>query len=123
MTRRAAVVVAVVALIAWVTWTLVPAFPAPDTPMAISLAALTQHLGTPSMITSGSFAPSPLAFPNPHTVVWEKSRGFGVWSIRADWRSNRKDFLGHPDSISRCFRIKWTPERASFCRVSIWLDD
>jgi hypothetical protein len=83
-----------------------PPFPSPEKVAAGSLAALTKDLGDPTKVSAIS-------------AVWEKSRGIGVWSIRADWRV-AGNLLTHPDAVERCFRIKWAPDESSLCETTAW---
>ena len=107
MNRRAAIVTSSVLIVGWLAWTLMPAFPSPETLMLRPLEALTKDLGAPARVGASS-------------VVWEKSRGLGLWSLRAQWRS-AANLQMHPDTVSRCFRIRWAPEQSSFCQASAWL--
>jgi hypothetical protein len=83
-----------------------PPYPSPDKLSADSLPSLSKDLGRPTAVST-TYA------------VWEKSRGLGVWSIRARW-GVAGNLTTHPVSVERCFRIKGTPEVSSFCELTAW---
>jgi hypothetical protein len=87
-------------------WTLLSPFPSLDKLAADSLLSLSNDLGRPTAVSALS-------------AVWEKSRGLGVWSIRARWKVPH-DFKEHPESVERCFRMIGAPEASSFCEFSAW---
>jgi len=105
--RTPAIVITAVVLVgAAVLWTLTPPFLSPDKLAAESLQSLSKDLGHPTAVGAIS-------------AVWEKSRGLGVWSIRAHWRV-AGNLMAHPDSVERCFRVMGTPEASSFCEITAW---
>jgi hypothetical protein len=111
MTRRAAVGVVALALLGGLVWSLVPPFPSAGTVIVSSLPALVKTLGTPTKSAVDGSA----------DFVWERTRGIGVWTLRAHWSKDPAGLLEHPSVVWVCFRIKGTPERSSFCRANAWV--
>src|SRR5262244_3777673 len=111
MTRRAAIVVLAVGILGVAAWTFIPPFPAPDTLAGRPLPTLVGELGAPTAGTP--------TIASDTTVVWEKTRGIGVWSLRLSRRP--EDYPRyHGWTVSRCLRIRGAPEASSFCRLSVW---
>jgi len=117
MTRSAVVLFGAIALLAagasvlvpvWLS-ILAPPFPPPATLLHTSLPGLVERLGTPRDV----ILPVPEPIRPAKSVEWAVARGVAVWTFRAVWAKAPAEPRAHPDYVSRCLRLRATPDWVS----------
>jgi hypothetical protein len=84
-----------------VIWTLIPPFPPSLLLLEEPLPLVTTKFGPPNGI-----APTIAVLWHPaRSLVWEKSRGIGVWILQVDWDKTLPTAAALPDSVSRTLRV------------------